>query len=317
MNITILGCGRWASFLAWYFDRNGHNVKVWGRSGSKNYEMLANERQNEYLHLPDKIAFTNSLDEALAFSDRIIISISAQGLRDLMGQIQTRAYQGKTFILCMKGLEETTGKRLSQVVKEYLDVKVAVWVGPGHVQDFIKGVPNCMVIDSEDPELTKTIVNDFGSDLIRFYYGVDMIGNEVGAATKNVIGLAAGMLDGFGYTSLKGALMARGTREISRLIKAMGGDSLTVYGLCHLGDYEATLFSPHSNNRRFGEMFVKGEIFDHLAEGVSTLKAVKLLSEQYGVELSINEAVHSIIINGKPPKEVLANLFLRSIKSEF
>lgn len=317
MKVTVLGCGRWASFLAWYFDRNGHDVLVWGRVGSKNYGALSVERKNEYLQLSDKINFTNSLDKALAYSERIVISISAQGLRDLMSEIQKHDYKNKTFVLCMKGIEETTGKRLSEVVNEYLDAKVAVWVGPGHVQDFTNGVPNCMVIDSNDLELTKQIVNDFGSDLIRFYYGNDLIGDEVGAATKNVIGLAAGMLDGLGVTSLKGALMARGTREISRLISAMGGNSLTVYGLCHLGDYEATLFSPHSHNRRFGEMFVKGEIYDQLAEGVSTSKAVKVLSEKYGVELSINDAVYSIIIDGKPPKEVLNNLFLRSIKSEF
>lgn len=317
MNISILGCGRWASFLAWYFDRNGHNVMVWGRKGSKNYELLSTVRQNEYVTLSEKVIFTNSLDETLAHSNRIIISISAQGLRDLMSKIKEHDYHGKTFVLCMKGLEETTGKRLSEIVKEYLDANVAVWVGPGHAQDFTKGIPNCMVIDSDDHELTKKLVEEFDSDLIRFYYGKDMIGNEVGAATKNVIGLAAGMLDGLGYTSLKGALMARGTREISRLIEAMGGEAMTVYGLCHLGDYQATLFSEHSHNRRFGEMFVKGEIYDQLAEGVSTLKAVRVLCEKYNVELSINDAVYSIIIEGKSPEDVLENLFLRSIKSEF
>lgn len=317
MNISVLGCGRWASFLAWYFDRNGHNVMVWGREGSKNYELLSTVRQNEYVKLSEKVMFTNSLDKALAHSNRIIISISAQGLRDLMSKIKEHDYHGKTFVLCMKGLEETTGKRLSEIVKEYLDANVAVWVGPGHAQDFTKGIPNCMVIDSDDHELTKKLVEEFDSDLIRFYYGKDMIGNEVGAATKNVIGLAAGMLDGLGYTSLKGALMARGTREISRLIEAMGGEAMTVYGLCHLGDYQATLFSEHSHNRRFGEMFVKGEIYDQLAEGVSTLKAVRVLCEKYNVELSINDAVYSIIIEGKSPEDVLENLFLRSIKSEF
>ena len=100
--------------------------------------------------------------------------------------------------------------------------------------------------------------HSFSSSLIRFYYGEDLLGTEIGAAAKNVVGLAAGMLDGFGYGSLKGALMARGTRELSRLIEKMGGDKMTIYGLSHLGDYEATLFSPHSNNRRFGEDLIIG-----------------------------------------------------------
>ena len=146
----------------------------------------------------------------------------------------------------MKGLEAATGKRLSTIVKEELgeDTPVAVWLGPGHVQEFTAGVPNCMVLDSQDEALQEELITAFSSQLIRFYYGRDMIGNEIGGASKNVIGIAAGMLDGLGLSSLKGALMSRGTREIARLIKALGGNELSAYGLCHLGDYEATVFSP-------------------------------------------------------------------------
>ena len=120
--------------------------------------------------------------------------------------------------------------------------KIAVWVGPGHIQAFLKGLPNCMVIDSENKELVRSLCDGFRSKLIRFYYGDDLIGNEIGAAAKNVMGIAAGMLDGGGYSTLKGPLMSRGAREVSRLIKAMGGNELSAYGLCHLGDYETTLF---------------------------------------------------------------------------
>ena len=119
----------------------------------------------------------------------------------------------------MKGLEIGTGERLSEIARENLDPsnKVAVWIGPGHVQEFYRGIPNCMVIDSEDEETKRYLVDSFSSDLIRFYYGQDLVGNEVGAAAKNVIGIAAGMLDGLGLSSLKGALMSRGTREVARL----------------------------------------------------------------------------------------------------
>ena len=129
----------------------------------------------------------------------------------------------------MKGIEVATGKRLTQVFREEVTqpVNVAVWVGPGHVQDFSAGVPNCMVVDSDDPATTDFIVDNLSSDLIRLYKGRDLIGTEVGAAAKNVIGIAAGMLDGAGYTSLKGALMARGAREIARLIRARGGNELS------------------------------------------------------------------------------------------
>ena len=143
-----------------------------------------------------------------------------------------------------------------------------------------------------------------------------MIGTEIGAAAKNVVGIAAGMLDGLNCSSLKGALMARGTAELSRLISALGGDKMTVYGLSHLGDYQATLFSDYSNNRRFGENFVAGKNFDKLAEGVETVAALMELSKITGVELPISRAVYNILYDKQDPKEQLTELFLRSTKSE-
>jgi glycerol-3-phosphate dehydrogenase (NAD(P)+) len=125
------------------------------------------------------------------------------------------------------------------------------------------------------------------------------------------------MLDGFGLRSLKGALMSRGTREISRLIKAMGGNELSAYGLCHLGDYEATVFSEFSHNRTFGECFAKGESYDQLAEGYYTAKAMMDLAERYNVELPICSAVYKVLYENVPPKDVLQSLFDRSLKMEF
>ena len=143
-----------------------------------------------------------------------------------------------------------------------------------------------------------------------------MLGIEIGAAAKNVVGIAAGMLDGLNCTSLKGALMARGTAELSRLVSALGGDKMTVYGLSHLGDYQATLFADYSNNRRFGESFVTGKNFDKLAEGVETVAALMKLSESTGVELPISQAVYKILYENQNPQEQLTELFLRSTKSE-
>ena len=111
--------------------------------------------------------------------------------------------------------------------------------------------------------------------------------------------------------------MARGAREVSRLIKAMGGNELSAYGLCHLGDYETTLFSEYSNNRNFGEKFVKGQPFTKLAEGASTAKAMKYLGEKYNVDLPITNAVYSILYEGKDPMEEFLYLFSRSTRKEF
>ncbi|MBQ2697608.1 MAG: NAD(P)H-dependent glycerol-3-phosphate dehydrogenase [Clostridia bacterium] len=319
MKITVLGCGRWGSFQAWYADRIGHDVLVWGRAGVPDIEELIATRKNSYLTLPESIALTTDLEQAVAHADLIIISISSQALRGFARQLDALDLTGKSFLLCMKGLEEESGKRLSVVMRESITqpVGVAVLAGPGHVQSYTAGIPGAQVVDSDDPALTRFVVETLGSDLIRLYLGNDLIGTETGAAAKNVIGLAAGMLDGFGYESLKGALMARGAREVARLIAALGGNELSAYGLCHLGDYEATLFSKFSNNRTFGERFVRGEPFDKLAEGVYTVKAMVALGERLGVELPISQALLRIVHEGADPKQELTNLFLRSVKEEF
>jgi glycerol-3-phosphate dehydrogenase (NAD(P)+) len=173
-----------------------------------------------------------------------------------------------------------------------------------------------MVIDTYDEHTKALLVEGLSSDLIRFYYGQDLLGNEIGAAAKNVIGIAAGMLDGLNLSTLKGALASRGTHEISRLIDAMGGNPFSAYGLCHLGDYGATVFSPFSNNRRFGEAFVRKEPYDALAEGVHTVRALMGLSEQYHVELPICAAVHEALHGSKDARVVVNDLFARSLKGE-
>ncbi|HEX3023211.1 MAG TPA: NAD(P)H-dependent glycerol-3-phosphate dehydrogenase, partial [Lachnospiraceae bacterium] len=124
------------------------------------------------------------------------------------------------------------------------------------------------------------------------------------------------MLDGLNLSTLKGALMSRGTREIARLIKAMGGNELSAYGLCHLGDYEATVFSKFGHNRQFGESYIKGESYTSLAEGYYTVKAILNLGKNYGVDLPICKAVYDILYNSKDAKEILNTLFTRSLKNE-
>lgn len=320
MNYTILGCGRWGSFIAWYLDKNGHKVTTWGLETDPYVVNFFATRKNNYVTLPESIALTTNLEEALNKNEYIIISISAQNLRSLVESIKaTDGYKNKHYCLCMKGIEETTGKRLSEILIEGgIDKdKIATWVGPGHIQDFTRGVPSMMIIDSYNNDYAKMLAKDLRSDLIRFYVGHDMIGTEIGAAAKNVMGIAAGMLDGQNMTSLKGALMARGTREIARLIRKAGGNELSAYGLCHLGDYEATLFSPHSHNRMFGELFVKNEYFDKLAEGVQTSYALLKMADALGVELPITKTVADIIAHNKQPHDAIDDLFSRTNLEEF
>jgi len=148
----------------------------------KNWQNLIRKRSNEYLQLPDSVLVESSLEVALS-ADIILIAIGAQGLRSLCKQIALCPVQGKTFVLCMKGMEENSGKCLSQVFQEEIaqSVELAVWVGPGHVQEFVKNIPSCMVIASDKIDVTRRVVNTFTSELIRLYYGQDLLGIEIGA----------------------------------------------------------------------------------------------------------------------------------------
>lgn len=321
MKISVLGCGRWGSFIAWYLSRQGNQVTSWGPEDSPSYEVLKNTGRNEYVTLDERIALTCDLERAVREAELIVISISAQGLRGFMQRVMQYPVEGKNFVLCMKGIETGTGKRLSEILVEsgVSPANIAVWVGPGHIQSFVQGVPNCMVIDSENEELKISLVERFKSDLIRFYYGNDLLGTEIGAAAKNVMGIAAGILDVL-CVPLKGPLMSRGAREVARLIKAMGGNELSAYGLAHLGDYETTLFSHYSHNRMYGEMLARGERFEKLAEGVATSGAMKLLGEKYGVDLPITKAVYAVCYGAGDDaarcKEEIGKLFRRSTKAE-
>lgn len=318
MKIAVIGCGRWGTFLTWYLDKIGHEVTLYGRASSKNMQTLLQTRQNDLLTLGENVRLVTEICD-ISDAETVVISVDSQGLRGVFEELGQKGLTDKNFVLCMKGIEISTGKRLSEVAEEFIGKsgKVAVWIGPGHVQEFYAGIPNCMVIDSSDKTLKKKLVDEFSSELIRLYYGDDLLGNEIGAAAKNVIGIAAGMLDGRSLSSLKGALMARGAREVARLIKAMGGNELSAYGLCHLGDYEATVFSKYSHNRRFGEAFVKRENAEGLAEGYYTVCALMKLCEKFDVEMPICSAVYEILYQNKTPQEALDMLFGRKPKKEF
>ena len=316
IRVAVIGCGRWGSFLAWYAAGLGHTVTLYGRTGSFGYERLCMSRKNEYVELPSSVTLTDDIKKAVNGADVVLVSVPSQSFRDVIGDLKSRCkLDGKYIVTCMKGIEIQTGKRLSEIALEaFDDWQIAVWAGPGHVQEFTVGNPNCMIIDSYEPDTTVRIGEYFKSPLIRFYYGNDIIGTEIGAAAKNVMGIVAGVLDGMKLSALKGALMARGSREVSRLIESLGGNPLSAYGLCHLGDYETTLFSEHSHNRQWGENYVLGKPFKNLAEGVHTARAISLLADSLDVDMPITTAVNTMIIDKVPPRTAMEQLFERSLK---
>ena len=292
--ISLIGCGRWGTFLGWYagnycgFDQ----VDMYDIPTSPNFIELRDTRKNPYLSLSDNMILHDKIEDVL---------------------------KNDIIILAMKGLETPSAAIMHDIMKEEIqqNIHIAVLAGPGHVQDYMKKVPSCAVIDSYEEETKDMLIKNLQSELIRFYYGSDLIGNQIGAALKNVIGLAAGILDGLEWFGLKGALMARAPIEVGRFIAHFGGNPHTAYGLAHLGDYEATLFSKHSHNRSFGESFARGENFGKLAEGVPTLEAVKLIADRENIDMPICQALYKVIYEKADIKKTIREMFNRDLKQEF
>lgn len=318
--ISVIGCGRWGTFLGWYAGNycNFDEVHLYDLKTSPDFIEMKSTRKNDYLSLSENMFLHENIEEVLN-NDTIIISIGCQHFRGLCKQLNDYDLKGKTFLLAMKGLEEPSATIMHAIMKEEVkqDIHVAVLAGPGHVQDYVKGVPSCAVIDSDENETKDRLIEMLQSDLIRFYYGSDLVGNQIGAALKNVIGLAAGILDGLEWYGLKGALMARAPIEVGRFIKHFDGNPRTAYGLAHLGDYEATLFSKFSHNRTYGEMFARGEHFGKQAEGVPTLKAVKIIADAQNIDMPICQALYKVIYEKADIKSTLKSMFDRNLKQEF
>lgn len=308
MKVSILGAGRWGSTLAWLQNNEGREVTLWNR----NDEMLAEwlrTRKNKYLSLPAQVRITSDLAEALN-NEVIFVSIRAQHFRDLCGQLKRHQPKHKLFILAMKGLEEKTGKRLSQIFFEYFHSSngIGVLAGPGHPQEISKNIPTIMTCATLAKKDLPKAVKFCSTSLINIIPGSDLLGVEVGAALKNVMGLAAGLLAGIGQPSFKSFLLARGPVEVGNLIKAMGGQYQTAFGLSHLGDFGATVFSGFSYNHQAGELWVKKRQLSTAAEGLPTLKAVMLLSKKYKVKMPICEAVYKVFYKKLSPNKFVETL---------
>ena len=322
--VSVIGCGRWGTCLAWYVviktkvGKSG--VLLYGREEFEDYRQLKKTRKNAYLALPDNIEMTDDLDATLS-APLVIISVGTQVFRTLCKEIAPYKSRLKNtvFLLSMKGLERGSAKTISDIWKEEVGTgHLAVLAGPGHVHDYLSGTPTVALIDS-DSDIKIKLAHELSSPLIRMYYGDDFAGTQIGAALKNVVGIAAGILDGLNWQGLKGGLMVRAPIEIGSYITARGGKARSAYGLAHLGDYEATLFSAHSHNRMFGESFARGEKMDptKLAEGYYTLKAVHDSAKKLGVDMPIVSALYRAIYKGTDIKKEIATLFARDIKPEF
>ncbi len=328
MNITVLGAGGWGTALAVLLEEGGHTVTLW-EFFADYAEVLDKKRENiKYLKgvkIPAKIRITSDLNAAVEASEYIVLAQPSHFMRALLLRIKKINYRKKTFISVTKGIEQKTLMTMSQVIKDVLGrVKVAVLSGPSHAEEVGRKVPTTVVVASRDRKLSETIRGIFFSKYFRTYSRQDILGVELGGSVKNVIAIAAGILDGMNMgDNTKAALITRGLAEMRRLGVAMGASAETFNGLSGVGDLIVTCASKHSRNRFVGEQLGLGKKIDGIlggmvmvAEGVKTTLSVYNLAKKYKVDMPICREVYEAIYRGKSPHDSVRDLMTRPAKSE-
>ena len=330
IKITILGDGAWGTTLAILLSKNGHDVKVWSVFG-EHLDLLDKTRENkkylEGIKIPQNIVFEKDLKKAIESSDYIVFSIPSKFFRDIASKIKKEnvILKNKVFISVVKGLEQKTLKRMTEILKEELgNVQTAVLSGPTIAIEVAKEFPALVVVASKNIKLAEGIQDIFINDYFRVYTSTDIVGVELGGPLKNIIAVVAGISDGLGFGSnAKAAILSRGIVEIQRLGQKMGAKRKTFYGLAGLGDLSTTCISPESRNRKLGERIAKGEelkdIIDStnsIIEGATTTEAAYQLSKKYKVDMPIVESVYNILYKKMLPVEALKKIMKRDKKSE-
>lgn len=331
--ITIIGDGQMGLVMADAFIERGLPVRLWGPF-PEDLESLATTRRSKRLPdfvLPDAVEVTADDAACLNGADLIVNAIPTQFIRPVWRRLAPHAPQGAPIISVSKGIEEKTLLRPTQVMTEVLGDgpqsparSMCVLSGPTIAAELAERRPATMVAASADPALAGLVQELLLVRWIRVYRHDDVVGVELAGATKNVIALAAGMVDGLGIGyNAKSALLARGLAEIARLGLAFGAKVDTFFGIAGVGDLATTCFCPHGRNRTCGERLGRGESLDSIlgsmvsvVEGVPTTRAVVALAASHDVEMPITAAVHSILFEGLAASDAIWSLMGREPKAE-
>jgi glycerol-3-phosphate dehydrogenase (NAD(P)+) len=326
--VGIIGAGAWGTTLAVLLADAQRPVSLWTHTPEAG-ERLAQARTNER-YLPGVIFPPNlrvvTDDDYLAEPHRFyVLAVPSAHLREALRTVGPRLHPDAPLLSVVKGIEEGTHLRMSEVIGEELPGRrVAVLSGPNLAREIAAGKPAGSVIASRDVDLAGQLASVLSSERFRVYTNPDVVGVELGGALKNVIALAAGMVDGLGFgDSAKASIITRGLAEISRLGVAAGAHPLTFAGLAGVGDLIATCVSPLSRNRRAGELIGAGvawadarEQLHGIAEGVSTVTGALELAAELDVELPIAEQVRAVVFDRRPPMAAVAELMSRRTKDE-
>ena len=327
--IGILGAGTWGTAIGILLSDNGHDVTMWSKV-EKEARDLEESRDNiknlPGARLPQQVKITLDLKEACSDKDIIVMAVASPYIRVTAKEASPFIKQGQIIVNVSKGLENGTLLTLADVIKEEIpQADIAVMSGPSHAEEVSRKAPTTIVVGSPSKETAHFIQDVFMNEVFRVYTSPDIIGIELGAALKNVIALAAGIIDGLGLgDNTKAALMTRGMAEISRLGERMGGRMETFSGLSGFGDLFVTCTSRHSRNRQAGILIGKGYTMEEVTkevnqvvEGVNTARAALTLAKKYDVEMPIVEQINLVLFEGKSAQEAAADLLIRDKRKEY
>ena len=327
---VVLGDGAWGTALALVLHANGNDVCLWGPF-AENIELVRVKRENvKFLPgvpVPEGLRLESDIAKAVAGAKIVVLASPSQYMRATLERFKPHFdRQGQILVNIAKGIENDSLKRMSELCKEVLgDSKYVCLSGPSHAEEVSRKIPTAIVAASNDADVAKFVQGSFMNRSLRVYTSPDVCGVELGGSIKNVLAIAAGIIDGMGLgDNTKAALMTRGVAEMARLGIALGGRRETFSGLSGLGDLIVTCISRHSRNRHVGEDLGKGKSIDEIiasmgmvvAEGVKTAKSLRELSTRLKVETPIAEAVYSVIYEGKNPSIALDELMTRKAKDE-
>ncbi len=327
-NIGVIGTGIWGTALALTATRAGNNVLCWAREPevveSINYAHV-NKLFLPDIPLPDAIKSTGNVADVFGFADIVLLTVSAQYTRITMQQIKPYLKDSTILVLCAKGIEQSTGKMLSEIAAEEIpEAKLAVLSGPGFAVDVAKRKIASVTIGCKDEEIAKKLTQTLGTTYFRPYLTTDIITPQVGGSIKNVIAIASGIVEGACLgDGARAALITRGFHEMARFARAMGGNLPTMMGMCGLGDLVLTASCSQSRNFSFGyEVGVCGSAEKILAEntrtveGIYTAKAVVKRAHELGIEMPISEMVYRLLFEGISLQEAMEKLLSRPYKEE-
>ena len=332
MKTTILSDGGWGSALSGVLAANGHQVVMWGPFPEYLDEMRTTRTNRKFLKgitFHDSVTFESNMAEAVADAGLIVLATPTQYLRGVLEELQKNYHRSANALLVnvAKGIEENTWLRISQMVSEFLpQAPYAVLSGPSHAEEVARSVPTAVVAAAATEENAKIVQKAFMNNNFRVYTSCDVVSVELGGALKNVIAIAAGIIDGMHLgDNPKAALMTRGIAEVGRLGEALGGSAMTFSGLSGIGDLIVTCCSGHSRNRHVGEELGRGKTLEVIlkemdmvvAEGVRTSIGAYTLARRAGVETPIIDEIYNVVHNNSSATEALKRLMSRSGKMEF